>query len=189
MSKIRIVATGVVGLFVILFAIYVWSGGFFTPVILEAETGPMLFVGLPHKGSYKKISSKFTESAEKASSLKLVPEPMAGIYFDDPSFVNEEQLRSYAGFLTDQKTADTLISKFPEFRVIAIPKQVLLKSEFPNQGIVSMFLAIQKVYPKFGEYFKEKNLVMQEADRASEKNFAMEIYNKDKIEFYMTIPK
>lgn len=189
MSKLRIMIASIATLFVIVFGFFVWSGGFFTPVISEVSEGPMIFIGIAHKGPYENISPKFKESSEKANSLNIETEPMAGIYFDDPSMELAENLRSYAGFITTQANSEKLQAKFPEFRTILIPKQIVLKAEFPNKGFVSMILAIKKIYPKFGEYFAEKKIVMPKSDRDSEKNYAMEIYNKDNIEIFMTIPK
>ncbi len=175
---------------ILILALYSWSGGFFNPEISEKEAGPFLFVGIPHKGAYPKISPKFKEVNDKVKTLSIPIDPMAGIYYDDPSTVPEEKLRSYAGFITTNENAKLVVEKFPEFKIISIPKQLFLSSEFPNRNYFSMILAIIKTYPKFSEYVEVNKIPIDTYMEIDfESKFSLEVYHKDRVEFLLTFSK
>lgn len=60
----------------------------------------MRVAGVPHKGDYQKIGLAFDKASSVATAENLWPQvlAMAGVYFDDPSAVPDDELRSFAGF-------------------------------------------------------------------------------------------
>ncbi|TNF18506.1 MAG: AraC family transcriptional regulator [Rhodobacteraceae bacterium] len=64
------------------------------------DMAAMRVAGVPHKGDYQKIGLAFDKASSVATSQNLWPQvlAMAGVYFDDPGAVAEDDLRSFAGF-------------------------------------------------------------------------------------------
>lgn len=56
-------------------------------------------VGVPHRGDYQRISTAFEKLGAILGARALWPqvELMVGVYYDDPSAVAPEALRSFAG--------------------------------------------------------------------------------------------
>lgn len=86
---------------------------------------PMRIAGLPHKGDYRKIGVAFDKASSVATSENLWPQvlAMAGVYFDDPGAVPEDELRSFAGF--GLKSGTEVLEGLETFDIPAGPCAVL----------------------------------------------------------------
>ena len=72
------------------------------PVTITTET-PRLAIGVPFTGPYMQIGAAYDQLSTVLSTLDLWPQTrgMVGVYFDDPSIVAPEALRSFAGVIVD----------------------------------------------------------------------------------------
>lgn len=85
----------------------------------------MQIAGLPHRGDYQKIGLAFDKASSVATAENLWPQvlAMAGVYFDDPGSVPEDELRSFGGF--GLKPGTTLPDSLESFDIPAGPCAVL----------------------------------------------------------------
>ncbi|MEM8592070.1 MAG: AraC family transcriptional regulator [Pseudomonadota bacterium] len=69
------------------------------------DTGPLRAATHPHKGDYTQIARAFEQFSAIMTSRNLWPHTrgMIGAYFDDPSAVPVDELRSLAGAVVDEK--------------------------------------------------------------------------------------
>lgn len=75
---------------------------------VEIENHPdRRLLALPHKGSYMNIGKAFENLAAAITARGRWPDVRAsvGVYYDDPTAVAEEDLRSHAGVVVDANTA------------------------------------------------------------------------------------
>jgi AraC family transcriptional regulator len=70
------------------------------PVTIQSEPAHRV-IGVPFTGPYLEIGAAFDRLSAEVSALNLWPQTrgMVGVYFDDPSLVAPEALRSLAGVL------------------------------------------------------------------------------------------
>ncbi|MFC1669835.1 GyrI-like domain-containing protein [Spirochaetota bacterium] len=154
-----------------------YSGLFSSVKITEKETGPFTIVCERHVGDYSKVGKiyvKVYETLLKDFNVKTVRG--AGIYYDDPKKVDKNKLRSDVGSIIEKKDYARIPDIKKKFKIIVLPKKSSIVAEFPYKNPLSIFIGIMRVYPKLGEYLKDKKDM---------EPFIMELYDmpNKKIEF------
>lgn len=71
------------------------------------EEQPRILAALPHSGPYHHIDRAFEKLAGVVGARQLFDQTrgMVGVFYDDPSAVDEADLRSHAGFVFADDTA------------------------------------------------------------------------------------
>ena len=72
------------------------------PVSITTEA-PRRAIGLPHTGPYMQIGAAYDQLSAELAALNLWDQTrgLVGVYFDDPSIVAPQALRSFAGVIVD----------------------------------------------------------------------------------------
>jgi hypothetical protein len=97
----------------------------------------------------------------------------AGIFYDDPAQVPAERCRSRAAaFLPDDQIRSC------ELPVMKIDVQQALNTSFPYLSMISIFIAVAKVYPALKRACQERNM--------QHSTVCIEIYDKPRrvVEYY-----
>ncbi|MCM0606698.1 MAG: hypothetical protein KA715_11455 [Xanthomonadaceae bacterium] len=172
-----------IGLAVLFFTgVFAYFGAFNTITVTESDIGPFTLVYQSNVGDYKQTGSTVDYMMKISLSMGATPIAGFGQYYDDPSTVALEKLRSDAGIVIDPKD----LGKFQnyahnlksEHKILTreFPLTRAVTSEFPLRGILSTFLGIIKAYPVMDQYMKSKNYPM---------TYAFEIYplNEKKVQY------
>jgi ribosomal protein S24E len=77
-----------------------------------------------------------------------------GKYFDNPQKVEKEKLRSQAGSIIEKQDISRLNSIKGDFKIMELPIQKYLTTEFPYKNRLSVILSIIKVYPALNRFVK-----------------------------------
>lgn len=177
---------------ILILGLYAWLGGFLTVKINEQKKGTLRLLYLEHTGDYNKVYPVIQEVEKLAKTNHVDYESTFGIYYDNPQHTNAEKLRSIAGVIVNDNglaKARKLVQD-GTLKQRTIREQSYATAEFPYKNVLSIFIAIYKVYPAFNQYTVEKNIPeMQPKDGDFENNYIMEIYKNDKIEYLMTLPQ
>ena len=132
---------------------------------IRTDRGPYRVVCLPHTGPYRQIGARIIDvrvalrnAVERTATTRTRPAeswlaqklgPPCGIYFDDPSKVSEQGLRSRGGYLlTSDASAWLLAAARPSLDVIEIPRREVLVARFKGHPLLSPY----KVYPVMAEW-------------------------------------
>ena len=164
-----------VGIFTVLLFIFiflVYSGLFSKITIKEIELGPFVLAYEDHVGNYSdvgKIFNRQRDSLEK--EFKIKPVRYAGIYLDDPQSVPKEKLRSEIGFIIEEKNIGRLDDLKTRFKVRNLDRKKYAAALFPNRNPASIFIGIMRVYPRLGQFMKDKGFKM---------GYGLEIYDRSR---------
>lgn len=176
MIKKILVAIGILA--VILISILAYEGLFKKAVAFEGEEGGYMLIGVDHKGAYKNIGNVFEKLRESASAVGLKDPKFAGVYFDDPKTVKEENLRSLAAVIVENEADAQKLMTIKGARTFTIDRGHAVICDMKTQDFVSMIIAIMKAYPALGEYAEKHTF------KTAPKHF-YELYKKDGIRFVM----
>jgi hypothetical protein len=158
MKHLKIATIIIASIGVMIFSTLAYNGAFKTVVVQKGQQGGHLLIGLDHKGSYQKIATVFDKVKQIQQSEKLDSSLFVGVYFDDPASVEEEKLRSFAGFaIKDSATGLKLLENHPNLHFQTIEKRYSYFTEMETPNMISMILAVIKAYPALGEKIKEDN--------------------------------
>ena len=138
--------------------IFVWYAGAFEKVtIIDQQDGPYIIAGLDHKGSYSKISGVFQEVNNTLKSVNIESGRTLGIYYDNPSLVDEEVLRSFAASILEGENLINVasISQTSLF-LDTIANANALVVDLPARSIFCYMIYPMKVYPAFEKWNIEK---------------------------------
>lgn len=124
--------------------------GFFEPVrITEEIRGPYHLLFEDHRGSYFKIAELIDRVERDVKSKNLDCGKTFGEYFDNPSEVDEDRLRSRAGCLNENPYPAT-----PPYQSAELPAQKFVVAHFNGSPAIGPW----KVYPKAKAYIEQHHL-------------------------------
>ncbi|KAJ8265382.1 hypothetical protein COCON_G00144810 [Conger conger] len=107
------------------------------------------------KGPYKECGTLFTKSSSIGPKLCSI-----GVFYDDPKQVPSEKCRYAVGSILsegDGQPCQELLHLYQKsgFRVFSFPEVThVVKASFPHRTPLSVFLGVQRVYPKIDCYIK-----------------------------------
>ncbi len=132
------------------------SGFFHTVEIAEKEAGPYLLVYATHTGDYKETGKIMDDVYQTLKDKHHVETTRGfGLFFDNPTEVPVEKLRSIAGCIVDGKTEKEVTDLKSGYRVREFPASSAVVAEFPYKNRFSIILGIMKVYPRLALYIKD----------------------------------
>lgn len=154
-------------LFIILLALiiavfYILYSGLLSDIQILAGCPPIKKITFAYKfkrGPYKDCGQLFKESHSIAPRLSCV-----GVFYDDPKEVPGELCRYAVGsILTEgENKADEELHKRYEtsgFNVFSFPEVThAVTTSFPHRTFLSVLLGVKRVYPRLGNYIKERRL-------------------------------
>lgn len=148
-----------IGLFILVASVVVslsYYGLFAKIEIREVEMGPYYFAFDKHQGEYQNIGPVFSKLYYRLMNDNIDSKQGLGIYFDNPRLVEKSNLRSIAACLVEGKDPKTRGVLERKYRVGEIPRSLCAVVEFPYKGNLSVVLGVMRVYPKLGEWLKDK---------------------------------
>ncbi|CAM1327110.1 TEX264 (predicted), partial [Pycnogonum litorale] len=173
-------------LFLTIFILVIYSG-LFTEIVIKTCKPPFASLEVAYKysrGVYKNCSILFTEVHALAPSLKNY-----GIYYDDPDKVKQNDLRYIVGAVlsdgenpdltADDEVRQKLLEHGYKIQSFPVVENVVMTS-FPFKSMVSVMIAISRVYPRLKNYIEEHKLCAYPI---------IEIYESNQIIFCMPLSK
>lgn len=154
---VKVLLIIVVGIVVILTSVYAWYGGFKTINFEIKKTGGEVFV-------YENITGDYSQSPVVMDNIyyallndyKIETTKGAGIYYDNPQYVDKSKLRSEIGCILDAAIDSIQMAELStRFKVKTLPEGDYIVSEFPRKGMMSIFVGIMKVYPAMAKYIEK----------------------------------
>jgi len=168
-----------VGIVILLILGYLTYAGIFNKAIaVEGEEGGYKLIGIDHKGAYKNIGKTFKNFRDAVEKVGLKNQKFAGVYFDDPKTVKEENLRSFAAVIIQNEEDAKKLLQIEGAHTFDIEKGHAVICDMKSNNIVSMIIAISKAYPALGEYAEKHPF------KTAPKHF-YELYKDDTIRFVM----
>ena len=165
----------VLALVAIVFGFLISQGLYRTVEGEQGEQGGFILVGVDHVGPYMEIGAAFAKVKTQFQDGEL-----AGIYYDNPEFVPEDSLRSFAGVKVSATEGLTAIAAHPGFRLVEVEKGPSLYTEWSGRsGVVSMILGTMKAYPALKAACEETGL-------CTENSIAFEEYSDAGTRYVMT---
>ncbi|EGK00622.1 MULTISPECIES: GyrI-like domain-containing protein [Dysgonomonas] len=153
---VKILLALVIGIIILLTAVYAYYGGFRTVNFEEKETGGEVFV-------YENVTGDYSQSPVVMDSIyyallndyKIETTKGAGMYYDNPQQVEKSKLRSEIGCILDTPLDSMqMVVLSSRFKVKTLPKSDYIVGEFPNKGMISTMVGIMKVYPAMTKYIE-----------------------------------
>ena len=136
------------------------SGLFRTVVISPKRYGGGRVLLKTFTGPYKDVGRHFESVLKLIGDNLLVDTEIIGIYHDNPEAVSPEKCRSSVGCVVDSiSDSDTRVAvekKLSDegYKMVTLPAQDAVWTEFPFTGIISVMLSIWKVYGAFKAFSK-----------------------------------
>ena len=165
----------VLALVAIVYGFLISQGLYRTVDVQQGEQGGFILVGVDHVGSYMEIGTAFAEVQAQFPEGEF-----AGIYYDNPEFVAEDSLRSFAGVKVSATDGLEAIAAHPGFRLVEVEKGPSFYTDWSGgSGTVSIILGTMKTYPALKAACEATGL-------CSESSIAFEEYSETGTRYVMT---
>ncbi|XP_072038777.1 testis-expressed protein 264-like [Amphiura filiformis] len=186
MSEYLILAIiGMLILILVTVFVYFMYSGLFNGIEIRTGKPPIRELHVAYKyavGPYKNCGPLFTEVTKAAPDLRCF-----GVYYDDPAKVAPEKLRYIVGAVLsegdDKEASKELEEKLvqDEFKIAKFPEvDHMVMATFPHINSLSIMIAVQRVYPAFGDYVVQNGLCAHPV---------MELYDDGIIHFLAPLAK
>ncbi|MFA5104947.1 MAG: hypothetical protein WC527_07225 [Candidatus Margulisiibacteriota bacterium] len=152
-KRLLIVLLVLAGLVLVFLA---YMGVLSKPSVSETKMGPYLFVYEEYVGPYMNSGKIFDKVYKSVKTDGIETEKGLGIYFDNPSKVPADKLRSQCGVVIENKDAAKFakISKKYKSKKIKAAKNLVVV--FPIRNSLSYAVGPMKAYPALMEYAQAK---------------------------------
>lgn len=134
------------------FVFLAYMGVLTKPSVSEAKMGPYLFAYEEYTGPYMNTGKVFDKVYRSLKSDGIETTRGLGVYFDDPSVVPAEKLRSQCGSIIEDKDASRFAKVARKYLIKRIKSSDSLVVEFPIRNSFSYMVGPMKAYPALGEY-------------------------------------
>lgn len=152
---------GILLLILIVVIGYLGFSGLFSGIdIHENRVGPYTYVYQNHIGPYDKVGPLMDEVYKKLLDSGIETYKGIGVYYDDPSVIDEDKLRSDVGRILEEREIFNLEDIKKKFNVRKLDKKSYVVAQHPYRNQISIMLGIMKVYPGLTKYFEKNNLKM-----------------------------
>jgi len=184
LGSLEILLACLIAALLVTVTVYLIVSGLFARINVdtcETKFGPMVVAYKSKTGPYKGAGEVFTDS------YCLLPHrEQIGIYYDDPETVAESELRYAVGPILSNGDAtpdkeEMELVKSHGFKIFNVPRpNYVVTTSFPFRTILSLFIAIYRVYPSLRKYISQRNLCAYPA---------IEVYTDNLIVFLMPLSR
>lgn len=138
--------------FIITAVFFYFRLGFYKDVKLEKQQSPieLHLIYKEHRGPYHKINNAIKEVEEWAKLENIKCTITFGEYFDNPSRIDPERLKSHAGCVVKEKPTEDLPA---HIHYKHIESKIYLKAEFEGSPAIGPM----KVYPAIQDWLYKNN--------------------------------
>ncbi len=182
MKTLRVILWIVVVLVLALVLFLAYMGYFGNVQVSEQKMGPYTIAYESYMGEYKNTGTIFNKVNTLLKSASIESSVGLGIYYDDPSKVAKDKLRSECGSVISDKDAGKASKLDKMLKVKRIDAKQCMVVEFPLKNMMSIILGTMKAYPELGKYAQAKGYKM---------SLSYEVYDMkaNKIFYVMEIKK
>ncbi len=166
----------IVGLGVLIILLFVLArlGLFSKNPIVEKKVGPFQLAYVKHMGDYKNVGSKMDSLFwDLTNNYGIETTKGFGLYYDNPSEVATENLRSVAGCILENIAPDDILEIKQKYCVAKFPESQSVVAEFPYRGKLSILFGMLKTYPRLNAYIQDNGHpntpIMEVYDQPNEK--------------------
>jgi len=170
----------------VLLVVFLFYQGVFSSVKLEEKiTGDYWVVYQGHIGPYEKVGPVMDKVIKSLKRDGVEVTSACGIYYDDPSKVKKEKLRSEVGAVLKPEYYGKIGELRSKYNLKQLRKRKSLVVEFPLRNFLSYIIGPLKAYPAMDKYCKAKNIDIA----AMENGYGLEIYDMKnrKITYIMPV--
>lgn len=158
-KMIMIALTAVGSLIIIAICIYAYYGGFSKINIKMKTAGGETIVYQEVQGDYNQTMTASNEIYDYLlNDLKIETNKGVGIFHDNPKEVPKEKLRSDIGCIIEPQDIERLNKCGCKYKVMILPIEKVMITEFPFKGKPSIFIGMLKIYPAIEKYTKAHNI-------------------------------
>jgi len=159
--------------------------GIFSPMKpYESKMGPFTIAYENFVGPYGKTGPVFARVSEALKAEGITTARGLGIYYDNPSQVPADKLRSDCGIVIEEKDLAKFNKLKTKFKVKELAQNDSVVVEFPIRNAVSYMIGPMKAYPALMKYAGEKNykgtMTYELYDEAHGKAFFVMVIEKSK---------
>jgi hypothetical protein len=166
---------------VMAFAGFLYYLGMFGKIeVSESQFGPFDYAYEEFTGPYSKTMPVFARVNSFLTSQGVISVKGIGVYFDNPSIVPAEKLRSNCGSIITDLSPEKLTAIKSKLKIGAFVASNCITTEFPVKNTLSYMMAPMKVYPIIMKYVTEKGYNTKEV---------YEIYDIENKKIIFVIPK
>ncbi|MBI5700245.1 hypothetical protein HZC34_00145 [Candidatus Saganbacteria bacterium] len=134
---------------------FLWYMGMLTPIkAYESKMGPYTVAYESYVGPFSKIGPVFTKVNATLKSAGVTPMLGLGIYYDNPSQVPQDKLRSDCGAVIDVKDIAKLGKT--NLKIKKIEQKNCIVAEFPLRNMLSYMFGPMKAYTAMNKYAADK---------------------------------
>jgi hypothetical protein len=149
-----------------------YSGMFAKVQFTEQLFGGETLIYEEHIGDYSKVGPVMDEIYRRLKEEDGIETEVGfGIYYDKPSEVPKEQLRSEVGCVLPPAFLDQAATLSDKYHLKVYPVQDCIVAELPYRNTTSIMLGVFKAYPALERLAEEKgypaNPVMERYDRVN----------------------
>ncbi|MFM7233524.1 MAG: GyrI-like domain-containing protein [Flavobacteriales bacterium] len=168
----------VVALFLVLVTVlYLAMNGLFSSAeVNEVDMPGYRIAGIEHRGPYEEIGAAFERIHQLADSCGI-PAKLIGVYFDDPSTMESDSLRSIAGVIVSEQDSAKL-SAVSGVVTMSIPAGPAAAVDFKTEGKLAMIIGAMKSYPTLTKH-------MVSSGKAEKIQYVYEVYNESSTRYVM----
>lgn len=154
-----IIIGGIAGIFSVAVLVFLGSMGMFGKLaVAEKEMGPYTHVYESFKGPYQETGKIFDKVYKEVRAMGINSTVGLGVYYDDPSDVAKDELRSDCGLVLPEDAMDKLDQLKEKFQVNLLEKKPSIVTVFPVKNTMSYMFGPMKAYPALGKYADKNNL-------------------------------
>jgi len=139
------------------FILLAYMGVLTEPSVSESKMGPYLLVYEEYVGPYMNTGKVFDKVYNAVKNDGIETTRGLGVYFDDPSKVPADKLRSECGVVIESKDAAKFARVSRKYMSKKIKASDSLVVEFPIRSSFSYMIGPMKAYPALGKYAQSKN--------------------------------
>ena len=161
-------------------AIFLAHLGMFSALsVSEQKMGPYVYAYEEFVGPYQKTMPVFARVNNIIKEQGIKSDKGIGVYFDNPSQVAADKLRSNCGAIIDETDPAKLAALSQKLKIGNFAQTNCMVVKFPIKSPLSYMLAPMKVYPVLSKHMNEKGYKPAES---------YEIYDMPNKEIYFVIP-
>lgn len=152
------IGTGVLTVFV---AGFLWYMGIFNTLeVSEQEVGPYTYAYESFVGPYAKTQPVFDKVYSDLLKEGITTINGIGLYYDDPSKVPAEKLRSDCGSIIEAKDLGRITELQQKYKIGQLSRKLSIVVKFPIKNPLSYMIGPSKGYPALMKYAQEKGYQM-----------------------------
>lgn len=164
----------------LLLTVFLWYMGWFSNLkAYESVKGPYLIAYERFVGPYPQTGPIFNRIYEKLKANGIESPRGLGIYYDDPSQVTPDKLRSDCGIVIEAKDRNLFWKISHKFKYKWVRRSKSIVVEFPIRNMLSYMIGPMKAYPALMKYAESKGY---------KTTLAYELYDEPKGKIFFIMP-